>query len=471
LSRAQVEVLEHVATPVADARHAGVERFAGPTSRKEFPDRRISSRLRHNERVGDNDRPQGGDTRGLPAAASAIARRPGIWITLAVMLAAGVLGLLQARGPLVEVAVVTRSDIEQHLVASGRVRVVTRVQLTAQAAGRVTEVAVREGQRVRPGDLLARIDDSEARAAVAESRAAVAQSRGRLEQLREVSAVVADEQVREAEANYARAESEFARVQALVKTGGVTDRDVEEARRTLEVARAARGAARAQQQAATPQGADARVAVSALRESEARLTAAQVRLAQTRVVASQDGVILARHVDAGDIVSAGDTLLELAGDGETEIVIEPDERNLAWLRVGQTGRASADAYPDQTFDAQIAYIAPAVDPRRGSIEVRLRVPDSPAALRPDMTVSVDLTVASKGNALTVPTNAVRDAATASPWVLVLERGVVVRRDVTLGITGEGQSEILSGVSEGAMVALPSGQALEPGQRVRVQEAP
>ncbi|RPI56374.1 MAG: biotin/lipoyl-binding protein, partial [Acidobacteria bacterium] len=284
-----------------------------------------------------DDESQTGGTWRLPAAASAIARRPGIWITVAVLLAAGVLGLLQARGPLVEVAAVTRSDIEQHLVASGRVRVVTRVQLTAQAAGRVTEVAVREGQRVRPGDLLARIDDREARAAVAESRAAVAQARGRLEQLREVSAVVADEQVREAEANYARAESEFARVQALVKTGGVTDRDVEEAWRALEVARAARSAARAQQQAAAPQGADARVAVSALRESEARLTAAQVRLAQTRVVASQDGVILARHVDPGDIVRAGDTLLELAGDGETEIVIEPDERNLAWLRVGQTG--------------------------------------------------------------------------------------------------------------------------------------
>ena len=178
-----------------------------------------------------------------------------------------------------------------------------------------------------------------------------------------------------------------------------------------------------------------------------------------------------RHVDPGDIVRPGDALLELAGDDETELVIEPDERNLAWIRVGQTGTASADAYPDQTFEAEITYIAPAVDRQRGSIEVRLRVPDPPAVLRPDMTVSVDLTVASKQNALTVPSDAIRDAATATPWVLVVEGGVARRRDVTLGIAGEGQSEIRSGVSEGAIAVLATERALEPGERVRVRQAP
>ena len=70
----------------------------------------------------------------------------------------------------------------------------------------------------------------------------------------------------------------------------------------------------------------------------------------------------------------------------------------------------------------------------------------------------------------MPTDAIRDAATAAPWVLVVEGGVAARREVTLGITGEGRSEIASGVSEGELVALPAGQVLEPGQRVRVREA-
>ena len=106
--------------------------------------------------------------------------------------------------------------------------------------------------------------------------------------------------------------------------------------------------------------------------------------------------------------------VHVAGDGATEIVIEPDERNLAWLRVDQSGKASADAYPDQVFDARITYIAPAVDRQRGSIEVRLAVPEPPATLRPDMTVSVDLTVASANNVFTLPSDSIRDAATAAP---------------------------------------------------------
>lgn len=412
----------------------------------------------------------GSRTAGAATAASVFARRPGAWIAAAALLAAALLGIFQVRGPRVQVAVVTRSDIQQHLIASGRVRVVTRVQLRAQVAGRVTQVAVREGHRVRPGELLAQIDDQEARSAVAEARAAAAQARSRVEQLREVSAVVAGERLREAEANYSRAESELARSEALAKAGAVAARDLEDARQTAEVAAAARSAARAQQQGTAAQGADTRVAESALRESEARLAAAQVRLAQTRVVAGQAGVVLSRLVERGDIVRVGDTLFDLAGDGETEIVIEPDERNLAWLRVGQTGKASADAYPDQVFDAEITYIAPAVDRQRGSIEVRLRVPDPPDTLRPDMTVSVDLTVASRRNALTVPTDAIRDAATAAPWVFVVDTGRIVRRGVTLGIAGEGQSEIASGVSAGEVVALSAARGLEPGQRVRVQEA-
>ena len=81
-----------------------------------------------------HDAPDAADaeaTTPLRDRASALARRPGVWIAIAVLLIAGVLGYLQRRGPLVDVAVVARSDIEQHLVASGRVRVVTRVQVNA----------------------------------------------------------------------------------------------------------------------------------------------------------------------------------------------------------------------------------------------------------------------------------------------------------------------------------------------------
>ena len=120
------------------------------------------------------------------------------------------------------------------------------------------------------------------------------------------------------------------------------------------------------------------------------------------------------------------------------------------------------------FDAEVSFVAPAVDPQRGSIEVRLRVKDVPEFLKPDMTVSVDLTVAAKQRVLTLPSEAIRDAASTEPWVWIAPQGHAMRRAVKLGIRGAGRMEIASGLAEQAEVLVPEGQTLTAGQRVRPQ---
>jgi HlyD family secretion protein len=323
-----------------------------------------------------------------------------------------------------------------------------------------------EGQRVKAGDLVVQLDDSEARSAVAQAKAAVSQAAGRVDQLRKVGAIVATEASRQAQTKLVRAQTDLARIEELAASRVVSRAELEEARRTVEIARAEKSAADAQQIAASPAGADSRVALSALVQSQAQLSTATVRLGQTRIVAQQNGIILSRMVEPGSTVQPGTTLLEMAADGETQLLIEPDERNLAWMRVGQKARASADAYPQDLFDAEVSYIAPSVDPQRGSIEVRLRVANPPGFLKPDMTVSVDMTVASKPKVITVPSEAVRGASTPAPWVLLVEEGRVARRAVTLGIRGDGRTEITSGLDDGAEVVLSTDPTLAPGQRVR-----
>lgn len=395
-------------------------------------------------------------------------RRPGFSIAVALLIVAGAIAAERARGPVVATTVASRTDLEQHVIASGRVRVVTRIQLSAQISGRAQAVRVLEGQRVRAGDLLVQLDDAEARAAVSQAKAAVSQAAGRVEQLRRVGAIVTTEASRQTVTNLARAEAELARVEQLAATGVVARVDLDEARRSVEIAKAQNIAAEALRTATAPRGVDSSIALSALAERQAELSGAMARLEQTRLVAPADGTILLRTVEPGYTVQPGSTLLEMAADGETQLVIEPDERNLAWIRLGQKARASADAYPQDIFDAEVSYLAPAIDPQRGSIEVRVRVPEPPGFLKPDMTVSVDLTVASKTRVLTVASDAVRGAATPAPWVLAVAGGRIVRRNVTLGIRGEGRTEIISGLDEGAEVVLAPDATLLDGQRVRVE---
>jgi HlyD family secretion protein len=343
------------------------------------------------------------------------------------------------------------------------------MELSSQASGRVVAVPAVEGARGRAGDLLAQLDDREAQAAVAQGRAAVGQAAARLEQARQVNVVVAAETSRQARTNLARAEEEFARLETLFRAGAVARADVDEARRQVEIMRARQAAAAVEEKAAMPLGPDTKVALNTLREAEAQLAAAQTRLTLTRIVAPQDGVVLTRAVEPGDTAQPGVTLIELAGDGDTQIVIEPDERNLAWIRDDQPARASADAFPQQLFDARVCYIAPAVDPRRGSVEVRLCVSQPPAFLKPDMTVSVDLTVASKPQVITVPSDAVRDTSTEAPWVYVVKAGRLMRQSIEVGIRGQGDTEVRSGLTEGDEVVLTAPPRLEAGQRVRTRQ--
>jgi HlyD family secretion protein len=96
--------------------------------------------------------------------------------------------------------------------------------------------------------------------------------------------------------------------------------------------------------------------------------------------------------------------------------------------------------------------------------VKLRVPKPPSYLRQDMTVSVDVVVARHAGALVIPSEAVRDATGAHPWVLAVERGRAVRRPVKLGLKGEGRIEVVEGLNPGEQVV--AGTAVSPGDRVR-----
>jgi HlyD family secretion protein len=114
--------------------------------------------------------------------------------------------------------------------------------------------------------------------------------------------------------------------------------------------------------------------------------------------------------------AAGQTIAAVVLDGDTRLTALVDEKNLALLRAGQTALVSADAFPNDRFAALLTYAAPGVDAQRGAVEVKFAVPAPPRFLRADMTVSIEVEVADRANALVVPTGAVRDAQADAPWV-------------------------------------------------------
>ena len=364
------------------------------------------------------------------------------------------LGLRAALGPAVDVAKVSRQDLLETLVVSGRVLERSKASLGSPVTGTVDEVLFEEGDRVRGGQLLARLDEGEALASLAEARA-------RLEQVSGGERRIAGEELRQAALRLEQAERELERLSALRRDGFVSVRDEDDARSARDLAASAVASARERARALAAGGADERAA-------RAAVASAAARLEQRRVVAPGPGVVLVRSAEPGDVVPAGKVLLTLALDRETWLLAQPDEKNLPSLRVGQKARATADAFPERAFDAEVTSIAPGVDLARGTVDVKLRVPDPPDFLRSDMTLSIELQVGARERALVVPLECVRDAA-AEPWALAVRKGRAVRTPLVLGARGGKVAEVLQGLDEGELVVREPGR-VEEGRRVRTRLA-
>jgi HlyD family secretion protein len=285
-----------------------------------------------------------------------------------------------------------------------------------------------------------------------------------------VTAPVSNQAVVQAQALFQTAEREYQRSKDLVAQGFFSQQRLDDARRQMDTARSALESARLQSVANQGSGVEPALAASRVAQARAALEAASARLERLSIVAPVDAVVLARMAEPGSMAQPGRTLISLAAQGAPRIDAAVDEKNLHLLSLGMPARAVADAFAGQPFDAKLTYIAPGVDPQRGSVEVRLEVLSPPAYLKPDMTVSVELIGGASKDALVLPAVAVRDADREAPWVLQVQDGRAVRVPVILGLRGVGSVEVVKGLNEGDQVIAQTEKA-QAGDKVRAKPAP
>jgi HlyD family secretion protein len=389
------------------------------------------------------------------------------WLALAAVaiLAAVAYGVTLFMGISARVVEVTQGDLAVTVASTGRVIAASRVEVGTQVAGVIAAVPVREGDEVPAGGVLARLRDEEPRAAIEQARATLREAEARAAQLRSSASPVAEQQLRQAEANRLAAHREHARVMDLYGRGFFSEARMDDAQRALDNAEAQYRGALAQAEAARPKGADADLASARLQQARAALELAEAKLGYTRLVAPAAARVLIRGAEPGDLVKAGDKLFTLAV-GEPQIRLNVDEKNLGLLAPGLRAQVSSDAFPGRRFEAEVYTVAPSVDPQRGTVEVKLRVPAPPDYLRTDMTVSAEIAVAKRTRALLLDAEAVREPSGAAPWVLAVRDGQAVRVPVRLGARGIGKVEVLEGLRAGEQVVPPSEARVREGSRVR-----
>jgi macrolide-specific efflux system membrane fusion protein len=329
-------------------------------------------------------------------------------------------------------AAVEAADIEQVVLAAGRVRPSMTVDIGAQVTGQVHQLHVTLGQHVRKGELLVSLDPALARSDVQQAEASAAQQSAALQRAR---------------VDLAQAEREHERQQKMLRGDATPRAEAERAADQLAKLRA-----------------DVQSAQAQLDKIEADLAKARLNLGFTQVAAPIDGEVVSIAVQEGQTVNAqqqSPTLLTLAKLDPVTIWSQVPEADIARVHLGQEASFATVGDPEHRYRGQLRAIQPVADVDRlkaGSgvfYNVLFDVPNPQRKLMSDMSVQVSLSTAKASKALAIPVAALGDKAPDGRYTVQVLSATGARetRPVRVGITDAARAEVLGGLKAGERVVL------------------
>ena len=400
-------------------------------------------------------------------------RRRLIFAVVVALLLVGAAALLRA--PLVPAVPVVRGAAVEAVYASGTVEPALRAEVRARASGPLFELDVHEGEQVKQGQLLARIDAPalgfEAQKGSADRDAA----RARKATAPQLEALRAQEQGLVAQR--AEAQGDVARAEELVRTGVKPPAELERARTHLASAKSQLEANQAQQR-------DVGMLLDAdVNRSTAGAASLAARASDAEVRAPIDGTILLLRIERGETVVQNQSLLRVGDLSRLHVEAQVDEADVGRVAVGTQALIRIAAFEERPLAGTVVRVAPEADRERKSFQIDLELAQPPEGLRPGMTVEVNLLTRRHDGALLVPAEALaadaslargagRSAAGAHTGLLrVVREGRAVQVPVQLGIRDLERVEVLGdAIHEGELVLLEQAP-LADGARVRPQLVP
>jgi multidrug efflux pump subunit AcrA (membrane-fusion protein) len=329
--------------------------------------------------------------------------------------------------------------------AVGTVQAGITSNLAARLMGTVENIAVREGDQVKKGEILITLDQRQAKAELHRALAVFSETE------QAFSAAISARDGARAHADLAAATYE--RYLALRREDSVSAQEFDEVEARYRQAQAAGKQAEAMVASATARS----------RQAKAGLTAAKVTLRDTLIEAPHDGIITGKSVDEGDLATPGQTLLVLETVNGYRIDLVLPETYIEYVRPGQVVSASIPALDLSTADGLISTVVPAADPGSRSFLVKVALPTD-VRVKSGMFARVQIPMG-EHNQILVPRTAVVSHGQLTGIYLVDAEGVARFRLVRLGRVAANKVEVLSGINEGDRYVLEPSPALVDGARV------
>src|SRR5882672_1031004 len=308
------------------------------------------------------------------------------------------------KGLSVTTDVIKARDLEAIVSASGKVQPKRLVKISAETSGRVVDLAVNEGDRIKKGQFLLQIDPKSLRTRVEGNSASLRTAELSLEQMRQ-SIETARVQLQQAQQNLDRQRNLWAQQLTTREALDKAENDV----------KSAESAVQEREKQMRPQE-------SRIVQERATLESARYDLSKVRIESTIDGIVTRRNVQEGETAvigtmnNAGTVLLELADMSVIQAEVEVDETNIPHVELGQRAKITIDAIPDRSFKGHVAEIGNSPIQAAGSgaasstqatnFLVKVMIDEPVPDVRPGFTCTADITTATRKEVITVPIPAV-----------------------------------------------------------------
>jgi HlyD family secretion protein len=380
-----------------------------------------------------------------------------------------------------QTALVERGSLRTAVAASGRVVANLDVEIKAKSSGEIVRLPFDLSDSVKKGELLLELDPSDEQRRLEQAEVSLAASKARLAQARQSVANAqsqattgkksATASVQAARARAAEAKAKADRAKMLWEEKLISQQEYDTARSSaLQAAADVEVAAARMEESAVDQGTielrrqDVLQAEAQLQSAQVDLTLAQQRVRDTLVHAPMDGVVTAREVQIGQIISSGisnvgggTTVLVLSDLSRLFVLASVDESDIGSIAAGQSSLITVDAFPGQRFRGRVERIAPRGVNNQNVVtfEVKIAVLGrNKDRLRPEMTANVEIVTTEKDDALLVPAAAVVRSRNERLVTVVLPDGTTEERTVETGLADATRVEVTAGLAEGESVLVP-----------------
>lgn len=404
-----------------------------------------------------------------------LSRRVWYLVVGAVLLGIVLLYYANSRRPVPQVtlASVTRGNLNSWITSNGKVEPVHPYALRAKFDGFVTAVPAMEGQRVRTGELLVTMDDSDLRAQLDQQRAQLASEQDQLKSAqaggdqKELASLVNDLKV--AKANHDLLARQHQTLVKLVDQKAATQEELEKNQADL-VQAAARvdELEKAKEHFDVTNQQDLGRLQLVVAHSQDEIRNLQEKIDAARVVAPVNGTLYSLPVHVRDFVHTGDLLAEVADLSQVRVRAFIDEPELGRLQPNQTVEVTWDAVPERSWTGHTESLPQQVVAlgARNVGEVLCSISNDKMTLIPNTTVDVRIQLAERTNVLLVPRNAVQTDG-ARRYVFQVDQGRLHRKEIKVGAANDSDFEVVSGLNDGDSVVLPGDVPLKDNAAVHV----